>query len=159
MGSLSLIRKQESIIDRVEKLLIVNMYSFLAERIMSFNVFGSPHSSVHTHKDTMANKGPNKYKQHSCGIWINASYINHSCINNCHRTFIGDVMIVRATKDLKANTELRFCYQPPTGKGEFGSTRKPSRKPGSSLAHAYYAKALRKHQLQRLQQDGSCSAS
>lgn len=64
----------------------------------------------------MANKESNKDKQHSCGVWITASYINHSCLDNCHRSFIGDMMIVRATKDLQANTELKFCYQAPTGK-------------------------------------------
>ncbi|KAF1992805.1 hypothetical protein P154DRAFT_594844 [Amniculicola lignicola CBS 123094] len=94
--------------------------TFLAERIISFNVFGCPHSSLQTHRDTMANKGSNKHKQHSCGIWTTASYINHSCLNNCHRTFIGDIMIVRATKDLNVNTELRFCYQLPTGKEDIG---------------------------------------
>lgn len=53
----------------------------------------------------------------SCGVWITASYINHSCIDNCVRSFMGDMMIVRASKNLKANTELKFWYQAPIGEG------------------------------------------
>jgi len=42
------------------------------------------------------------------GIWIISSYINHSCISNCRRSFIGDMQIIRATQDLHADTELVF---------------------------------------------------
>lgn len=49
----------------------------------------------------------------TCGIWLLASRINHSCIGNCQRSFIGDMQIVRANKDLKAGTELVFPYQQP----------------------------------------------
>lgn len=49
----------------------------------------------------------------SCGIWKMASYINHSCILNARRSFIGDVMIVRASRDIPANTEILFQYKEP----------------------------------------------
>lgn len=45
-----------------------------------------------------------------CGIWLLASRINHSCLENCHRRFIGDMQIIRAAQDLPANTELVFNY-------------------------------------------------
>ncbi|KAK0726200.1 hypothetical protein B0T21DRAFT_371164 [Apiosordaria backusii] len=46
----------------------------------------------------------------SCGLWAFASHINHSCISNAHRSFIGDMMIVRATEDLPVNTEITIQY-------------------------------------------------
>ena len=41
--------------------------------------------------------------------------INHSCFKNVHRSFIGDLQIVRATCDIPADTELTFWYNIPTG--------------------------------------------
>ena len=41
------------------------------------------------------------------GIWLLASLVNHSGVANCIRSFVGDMQIIRATKDLAANTELR----------------------------------------------------
>lgn len=54
---------------------------------------------------------------HSCGIWPTASYINHCCYSNARRSFIGDMMIVRATQDLAPETEVTFWYQPPIPSG------------------------------------------
>lgn len=87
---------------------IANKRSFLIERIVSLNVFGSTITS----KDA-----PQISSQDSIfgasGLWIKAAYINHTCMKNCARTFIGDMMIVRATKDMPANTELGWCYADP----------------------------------------------
>lgn len=44
-----------------------------------------------------------------------ASRINHSCIGNVRRSFIGDLQIIRATCDIPADTELTFWYKTPTG--------------------------------------------
>ncbi|GAB1213361.1 hypothetical protein ATERTT37_002510 [Aspergillus terreus] len=52
-------------------------------------------------------------KFNSCGFWHMASYINHSCLSNARRSFIGDMMVVRATQDLAPNTELTFWYKSP----------------------------------------------
>lgn len=46
----------------------------------------------------------------SSGVWQQASYINHSCNPNCARVFIGDMVIIRAAKDLPAGTELTAAY-------------------------------------------------
>ncbi|PVH83807.1 SET domain-containing protein [Cadophora sp. DSE1049] len=82
--------------------------SFLIERIVSLNVFGS---------SLISKDAPQISSQDSVfgasGVWIKASYINHTCMKNCARTFIGDMMIVRATKDMPANTELGWCYTDP----------------------------------------------
>ena len=47
----------------------------------------------------------------STGIWIQASYINHDCIGNATRAFIGDMMIIRATKDIPKDTEIFMRYK------------------------------------------------
>jgi hypothetical protein len=52
-------------------------------------------------------------KFHSSGVWLMASFINHSCLSNARRSFIGDMMIVRASRDLPPDTELTFWYQSP----------------------------------------------
>jgi len=44
-----------------------------------------------------------------------ASSLNHSCISNVRRSFIGDLKIIRATCDIPADTELEFWYKVPTG--------------------------------------------
>jgi SET domain-containing protein len=50
----------------------------------------------------------------STGMWILASYINHSCNPNSVRCFIGDMIIIRAARDLPTGTELMISYVPPT---------------------------------------------
>jgi hypothetical protein len=45
------------------------------------------------------------------GVWSFISYINHSCISNVSRAFIGDMQIVRATRDLEAGSELLTAYK------------------------------------------------
>ncbi|KAF2876087.1 hypothetical protein BDV95DRAFT_482850 [Massariosphaeria phaeospora] len=92
--------------------------TFLVERIMEINIFGCPLSSLDIHKDVMYNQAKESKKwdaHHSCGVWTFASYINHSCTSNARRSFIGDMMIVRATQDLQPDTEVTFWYHSPEG--------------------------------------------
>lgn len=35
---------------------------------------------------------------------------NHSCIPNGDRSFIGDMMILRATREIKAGVDIRLSY-------------------------------------------------
>lgn len=51
--------------------------------------------------------------ENNIGIWPFISYINHSCIGNVKRSFIGDMHIVRAARDLEAGAELLVSYKPP----------------------------------------------
>ncbi|KAJ3161492.1 hypothetical protein HDU86_007274 [Geranomyces michiganensis] len=44
------------------------------------------------------------------GIWLHAAYMNHSCVPNSRRTFIGDMMIIRASRDIRAGEELTMSY-------------------------------------------------
>lgn len=95
------------------------MPRFLVERIVALNAFSCPVSSFDTHNETSGQSSPlhntprNEKAHHSCGIWTQASYINHSCTSNARRAFIGNMMIVRASRDLEAGTEITFWYHIP----------------------------------------------
>jgi hypothetical protein len=85
---------------------------------MSLNVFGCPTTSLSSHAAVIANKPSEDNEDkayHSCGIWPLASHINHSCTSTARRSFIGDMMLVRATRDMERGTEIVFWYQVPDG--------------------------------------------
>lgn len=90
---------------------------FLVDRIRALNSFGAPRSSRDSFSKiktkSLTSKGGDEAKYTTCGIWLLASRINHSCIGNCRRAFIGDMQIIRAVRDLEADTELLFAYRPP----------------------------------------------
>jgi len=44
------------------------------------------------------------------GIWIMPSYINHSCWPNSVRSFLGDLLIVRAARDIPEGEEITMTY-------------------------------------------------
>ncbi|KAL3420667.1 tpr domain protein [Phlyctema vagabunda] len=95
--------------------------TFYIERVISQNGFGCPpHSSRQTNlSDGSSELGKRAASKefHSCGVWPLASYINHSCNSNARRAFIGDMMIVRATRDLAPDTEISFWYRFPVAEG------------------------------------------
>ncbi|KAI6907952.1 hypothetical protein KC318_g4414 [Hortaea werneckii] len=65
------------------------------------------------------NLSENEVKNHqvagnpSTGIWITASYMNHACDGNAARAFLGDMMLVRATKDIAKGQEILIPYLSP----------------------------------------------
>ncbi|KAF4971996.1 hypothetical protein FSARC_1326 [Fusarium sarcochroum] len=46
----------------------------------------------------------------STGIWIRASYMNHSCVSNSKKDFVGDLIVIRATRRIKAGEEITHSY-------------------------------------------------
>ncbi|KAF5637125.1 TPR domain protein [Fusarium sp. NRRL 52700] len=102
--------------------------SFLVEKIASLNGFGAPRTSRESFLQATSNStdmtGGKDSKHTTSGIWLLASRINHSCVGNCRRSFIGDMQIVRATRDLPADTELFFCYRPPLPFESYQETQK-----------------------------------
>lgn len=46
----------------------------------------------------------------AAGIWLHVSHANHSCVPNADRSYIGDMMVVRATRGIKAGEEITFSY-------------------------------------------------
>ncbi|RDW56733.1 hypothetical protein BP6252_13988 [Coleophoma cylindrospora] len=73
--------------------------TFRIHDIMSRNAFG-PGSQ---YGEEAANKA-------STGLWIWAAYINHSCIANAKKEYIGDLMVVRATRPIAAGEEIFHSY-------------------------------------------------
>lgn len=90
-----------------------NMSRFLVERILSKNSFSCPRSS-REHYIHALRHSPNlehELKSPSGGLWPMASYINHACHSNSRNAFIGDMMVIRATEDMPANTEITIGYR------------------------------------------------
>ncbi|KAL1851355.1 hypothetical protein Daus18300_012601 [Diaporthe australafricana] len=81
---------------------------FQVQAIAQYNGFGCPSikSGLHDEGDQ------ENMARCSTGIWIHASYMNHSCLANASRAFFGDMMIVRATRDIKAGEEILMSYYP-----------------------------------------------
>ncbi|EME82078.1 uncharacterized protein MYCFIDRAFT_77623 [Pseudocercospora fijiensis CIRAD86] len=46
----------------------------------------------------------------SSGLWIKTSYINHSCIPNAEPSVIGDLMVVKATRNITQGEEITISY-------------------------------------------------
>ncbi|KAK7917776.1 hypothetical protein PG985_011384 [Apiospora marii] len=92
--------------------------TFHVAKVIALSGMGAPRSSqlVYDRRDS-----PRRSAYHACGVWALASRINHCCLANCRRSFIGDMLIVRATQDLTAGTELLFSYcDTPGGTPEIG---------------------------------------
>ena len=47
----------------------------------------------------------------NAGIWTKWSMANHSCVPNSARAHLGDLVIVRATKDIKKGEEIFTSYR------------------------------------------------
>ncbi|KAH7066136.1 hypothetical protein BKA63DRAFT_523831 [Paraphoma chrysanthemicola] len=72
---------------------------FRVHDIMSRNAFGPGNQF-----------GDEGARNASTGLWLHAAYINHSCIPNAKKEYIGDLMIVRATCAIKAGEEIFHAY-------------------------------------------------
>ncbi len=90
---------------------------------MSLNVFGCPRTTRESHFQTLAQQKKEGKAFHTCGIFINASYINHGCYSNARRSFIGDMQIVRASRNLPADSELFFWYAIPNHELSYEKTQ------------------------------------
>lgn len=53
------------------------------------------------------------------GIWVNLAQFNHCCLPNCSFTNSGDMVIVRAVRDIKKGEELTITYAGLTSKLAF----------------------------------------
>ncbi|PNP81143.1 hypothetical protein FNYG_05610 [Fusarium nygamai] len=94
--------------------------SFMIERIIHYNAVNTPKTTRNDFETRVFSKKGSSleidnmdYKYSTSGIWLLASRINHSCVSNCRRAFIGDMQIIRATQDMSAGTELLLSYRTP----------------------------------------------
>jgi tetratricopeptide (TPR) repeat protein len=79
---------------------------FLLESIRTTNCFSAPRTTL---SDTRPNRVEGRMAK---GLWVHAATLNHSCVANTMRSFIGDILISRATRDIKAGEELFHQYVP-----------------------------------------------
>lgn len=79
---------------------------FLIEDIRRRNCFSAPLTTREEIRTVPTANGPPQTK----GLWTYASYMNHSCVPNTARSFIGDMLICRAVRDIEAGEELFQNY-------------------------------------------------
>ncbi|KAG9228500.1 hypothetical protein BJ875DRAFT_526591 [Amylocarpus encephaloides] len=83
--------------------------AFLVECIRLKNCFSAPRLS----RNLLKRDCPEVETHLTTATWLRASYTNHSCVPNCGRAFIGDMMIVRALHALPKGTEITHQYIAP----------------------------------------------
>lgn len=81
---------------------MVTVDTFRVEAIDRLNGFDFP--GIKSTKDGSGEKTI------ASGIWLHVSHVNHSCVPNADRSFIGDMMVVRATRGIKAGEEISLSY-------------------------------------------------
>ncbi|KAK0656918.1 hypothetical protein B0T16DRAFT_318850 [Cercophora newfieldiana] len=79
---------------------------FLVEGIRTKNCFSLPLSTL---DDSKLSTPEGRLAK---GVWIHAACMNHSCVPNTMRSFLGDIIISRATKDIAKGEELFQTYIP-----------------------------------------------
>lgn len=86
--------------------------TFQTEAILEHNSFGfnSRISENLLANDTKKHQAAGNT---STGIWITASYMNHACDGNAARAFLGDMMLLHATKDIAKGQEILIPYLTP----------------------------------------------
>lgn len=81
----------------------------MIDSIIGLNCYKFPQSRDYHNRFAHADPDLEDYPR-SAGVWILASYINHSCLPNIERAFIGDMIVIRAAQDLPAGSELTHSY-------------------------------------------------
>ncbi|TPX16043.1 uncharacterized protein E0L32_000377 [Thyridium curvatum] len=80
---------------------------FLLESIRLRNCFSSPLSTFENTKPGSHDDG-----KMAKGVWVHASHMNHNCVPNTMRSFVGDMFISRAVRDISAGEEMFQQYVP-----------------------------------------------
>jgi hypothetical protein len=81
------------------------MARFRVEHIRRRNCFAAPLRAV----DVLTNPATAVRN----GFWVHTSYINHSCLPNSVRTFLGDMLLLRTTRDISTGDEITAQYVTP----------------------------------------------
>jgi tetratricopeptide (TPR) repeat protein len=85
---------------------------FRVENIIEYNSFGYAHDADLTSFGNAALATPGASQMDgSMGLWVHASAINHSCLYNAEHSFIGDMIIFRATRDIAKDEEITTLYK------------------------------------------------
>ena len=84
--------------------------SFTVSAILDHNAF-KPENAAHLVENPQT-AARAKDPCSDAGIWVRASYLNHSCTGNVLRACIGDFMILRAVRPVRKGEELLHSYVP-----------------------------------------------
>ncbi|KAL9117425.1 MAG: hypothetical protein Q9187_006039 [Circinaria calcarea] len=88
--------------------------TFLVGSILPYNCFGFHITTLGRFQEWFS-LDPLQRSHGTCvGIWKTASLVNHSCIPNASRAHFGDIIVVRAARDIAKGEELTFSYFPAT---------------------------------------------
>jgi hypothetical protein len=93
----------------VETLFCGSTSSFDLAAVVRFNAFSVEGDGMAT---ANVNGADRVARRSRVGLWCRTSRFNHSCQPNCHWNVIGDVMIVRLSRDVAAGEELTVSYHP-----------------------------------------------
>lgn len=96
---------------------------FRVERVLALTGFGSPRASQGRTLFRDDDAGPDSKSHSTSGVYPLIAHINHACIKTASRSFIGDVQIVRAARDMEAGTELLFWYKAPEEYKSYAETQ------------------------------------
>ncbi|KAG9750223.1 SET domain-containing protein, partial [Aureobasidium melanogenum] len=83
---------------------------FRLQNIIGHNSFG-----FEADKDRVRADVKRAVRNDSSGVWIYAAHMNHSCLFNSSRGFVGDFIVVRANKDISQGEEITTMYCPIDG--------------------------------------------
>lgn len=84
---------------------------FLVEGIRTKNCFSAPLSTAADMRPAPPTPVP-RSRLLAKGLWPHASRLNHSCVPNSMRAFLGDLLVARATRPVAAGEELTQQYVP-----------------------------------------------
>jgi tetratricopeptide (TPR) repeat protein len=88
--------------------------TFQVQSIIEQNSFSAPDlRPVKAGSTTGTNKAAETDTETSVGVWMHASRINHACGANTNRGFLGDLMLIHATRDIAAGEEITMRYPLP----------------------------------------------
>jgi hypothetical protein len=90
---------------------VVPVDAFRTLAILDHNCYGCP--TVRSSSNAAQSQLASSTGYPSSGVWIHASYINHACNGNAMRSFVGDMMVVRATRNVKQGEEICMPYRLP----------------------------------------------
>lgn len=84
-------------------------------QILGHNSFSAPVSNMDEQQKLRNHSLDDSDPCVASGIWVQAAYFNHSCMNDAYPAFIGDLIVVRATSDIEQGEEITISYLPTYG--------------------------------------------
>ncbi|KAK5170214.1 uncharacterized protein LTR77_004800 [Saxophila tyrrhenica] len=84
--------------------------TFQIHDIVARNAFGMARPSHVRKSDEFGVCEAHDDNRATHGIWCHTSYLNHSCVPNANRVFLGDLILVRAVGDIARGEELTLGY-------------------------------------------------